>query len=927
MDYNFKDIEEKWQAYWAVNESFEPEHDHNMKKKYILSMFPYPSGNLHMGHVRNYTISDALARFYRRKGYNVLHPMGFDAFGMPAENAAIKHGIHPKDWTYENIATMKADFAKMGLSFPASRYLATCDENYTKYEQELFIKMYEAGLIYKKIARLNYCPVDKTVLANEQVIDGCCWRCDTPIVQKEMPQYYIKITKYAKELLADLELLKDGWPKEVLAMQKNWIGEKVGIEMSLALYDERGSAICIDLAKNTLSSEHEAISSLEFFTQKAEMLYGMSALALAITHPLIKALLQGSVKGSKEGASLLDEETKTRLKSLGAKSDRERSLAKIEGIKLPLYVANPLTHTLIPIYVASFIDDTHDAYGLYPAHVRRDYAFAKEYGIDITPIFKSIDEKASLPYLAEEGVLINSGPFDGLGSKEARDEIENALVDGIDVATLEKKTPSRLDTAKKRLEDDIARVEERLEDALHLDKMHSKKAIKIEDIPPTKAQRKTKYHLNDWGISRQRYWGTPIPLVHCEKCGTIPASNLPVTLPYDVKITGEGSPLANCEEFINCSCPSCGKEARRESDTMDTFYDSSWYFLRYTIGRDLYDSEVFDRAHIEYYMDVDIYIGGIEHAIMHLLYARFFTKALRDLGYFDISEPFNTLLTQGMVTMSGAKMSKSKGNVVDPNYIIDGYGADSMRLFILFAAPPQKELEWSDRALEGAHRFIKKLYALASYAKSIDAFSQADLPRVETSSLDARECLAREKIHAALRKSDEIIDNKTFAFNTLIAACMEAYNAMSACVFTDSKNSEGKSSEGKGDEGKSADSKSAAPTPNATTIITEGYYILLNILEGMIPHTCYELSDKLFALKNLRAKLVVDESVFVKSSMLVQVMVDGRRRLEIEVARGANKPNIIALARDAASRYLDNKVVVNELYVEDKLVNFITKDS
>ncbi|WP_416863129.1 leucine--tRNA ligase, partial [Helicobacter ganmani] len=706
MEYNAKAIEKKWQDFWEENQAYEPKPDKTLPKKYILSMFPYPSGNIHMGHVRNYCISDAIARKFRKEGFNVLHPIGWDAFGMPAENAAIKHKTHPKVWTYSNIENMKRQLYSLGFSFSKTREFATCDSIYSKWEQSLFIAMWEKGLIYRKKGFLNWCPKDQTVLANEQVIEGKCWRCDTPVVQKEMYQYYIKITDYAQELLDDLETLEGKWPNQVLTMQRNWIGRSEGLKFTFKL-------------ENKIEYSKGAIENIEVFTTRPDTIFGVSYCALAPEHPLVKAVLENA-----ESYGITQKQTEQIL-TIQNTSEKERAQQDKEGVPLGISVIHPLTHAKIPLWVANFVLISYGSGAVMsvPAHDERDYDFAKKYHLPILPVIIAKDSKAKLAkenFYDGNGILIHSQEFNGLDNEEAKIKI----------------------------------IE-------YFEKNQLGKAV-------------VNFKLRDWGVSRQRYWGTPIPLVHCKDCGIVAETNLPVTLPEDVVIDGEGNPLDKHPYWKHCACPQCGKNAVRETDTLDTFVESSWYFLRYTTPTQLRQEEAFSRADESYWMDVDEYIGGIEHAILHLLYSRFFTKVLRSLGYTDSSEPFSHLLTQGMVTKEGAKMSKSKGNVVDPEEIIAQYGADTARLFILFAAPPVRELEWNDFALEGSYRFIKRLCAKVEKIQKIQ-----NLPKIQSQNLNEKEKYARKKVYEALKKYQETFCHANgYAFNTLIAACMEALNAL-----------------------------------------------------------------------------------------------------------------------------------------------------
>lgn len=822
--YEAKIIESKWQEFWQENHSFEPDLillDSNEQKKYILSMFPYPSGAIHMGHVRNYCIGDALARHYRKSGYNVLHPMGWDAFGMPAENAAIKHKSHPKTWTYSNIDTMRKELATLGLSFSKEREFATSDPIYTRFEQEFFIKMWEKGLIYRKEAYLNYCPNDKTILANEQVIEGKCWRCDTPVVQKLMFQYYIKITAYADELLAKLDELEGHWPQQVLQMQRNWIGKSKGLSFKLELD----------------SALESSIKDLEVFTTRPDTIFGVTYCAVAPEHPIVKELI-AQKKLSKEVI-----ESITAIQNTAA---RERAQSEKIGFDLGIYAIHPLTKEKLPVWVANFVlmDYGSGAVMSVPMHDERDFDFAKKYGLPLKCVIVKEKQDSKTSHfmefdspICEDGYLIESGEFSGKSSAEAREAI---------IATFEKR-------------------------------QLGKGVIN--------------YRLRDWGVSRQRYWGAPIPMVHCESCGIVPEKieKLPIILPEDVVIDGEGNPLDKHPTWKVCKCPQCGKEALRESDTMDTFIQSSWYFLRYTTPRELWEKQAFDKASLEYWLNVDEYIGGIEHAILHLLYARFFTKVLRDLGYIHINEPFKNLLTQGMVLKNGAKMSKSKGNVVNPNDIITRYGADTARLFILFAAPPMRELEWNDSALEGAFRFLKRLWERASNALVCEK-----KPIIAHSELSKQEQYARAKVYEALQKSNDIFSKKQsgYAFNTLIAASMEAFNALS-----EQENPQ---------------------------VWTEGYFILLHILEPIVPHICWELSNNLFARANF-APISVDSAALQKQSVCYAVTINGKKRAEIELALGLENEAILNEAKKSVAKWLENVSIVKEIVVPNKLVNLVVK--
>ena len=635
--YNFSEIEKKWQKYWDDNEVFKTVEDDTKKKFYCLEMFPYPSGKLHMGHVRNYSIGDVVARFKKMDGYNVLHPMGWDSFGLPAENAAIKHGIHPSIWTWDNIAEMRKQLKELGLSYDWDREVATCHEDYYKWMQWIFIQFYKRGLAYKKENPVNWCPSCQTVLANEQVVEGCCERCKSPVGKKNLSQWYFKITDYAERLLDNLDTL-DGWPNKVKVMQRNWIGKSEGAEVEFKIkdYDE----------------------TLTVFTTRVDTIYGTTYMVLAPEYPSVLKMVEGTE---------YEQPVKEYIEKVEHMNDIERTSTTNEktGVFIGKYAINPFTKKEIPIYISDYVlmgYGTGAVMGV-PAHDQRDFEFATKFGIDIIPVVDPGDPEIDLNNLkaacAAEGTLINSGEFNGMNNKEAIGK----FIELVEEWGIGKKTIN--------------------------------------------------YRLRDWLISRQRYWGTPIPMIYCEECGWVPEKeeNLPVLLPTDVEFTGKGeSPLTTSKVFAQAVCPKCGKPAKREMDTMDTFLDSSWYFLRYCDPKNT--EAPFDSAKANYWMNVDQYIGGVEHAILHLMYSRFFQMALYDMGLVDSEEPFRNLLTQGMVNKDGKKMSKSLGNVVSPEEIIKKYGADTARLFILFAAPPDRELDWSDAGVEGSYRFLNRVYRL-----------------------------------------------------------------------------------------------------------------------------------------------------------------------------------------------------------------------
>lgn len=818
MNYSSKELEKQWQLYWAKNRSFEPSEDFTKPKKYILSMFPFPSGRLHMGHVRNYTLSDAFARYYRQQGFNVLHPIGFDSFGMPAENAAIKNGSHPKKWTYDNIDYMKGEFKSLGFSFSKERELATSDELYTKFEQSFIIDMYEKGLLYRKKGFLNWCPSCHTVLANEQVIDGSCWRCDSDVVKKDMNQYYFKITHYGDELLSDLNKLEGGWPKQVLTMQENWIGKSNGLEFKLS-FDEK--------SQERLNNKFDGFS---VFTTRPDTIYGVSYAALAPEHEIVSYMIENS---------LLDKETIEKIKEMKNTSSIDRQKEK-SGVALNLHVLHPLTKKPVPIWVANFVlmDYGSGAVMAVPAHDERDFDFAKKYDLPIKGVIKPFggEFSADKPF-TDVGELFDSEMFNSLNSKEA----QATIIEYFEDKKIGKKT--------------------------------------------------TNFKLKDWGVSRQRYWGAPIPFVHCHDCGIVmeKKENLPIALPEDIVITGEGNPLDHHPTWKHCKCPKCGIDAVRETDTMDTFVESSWYFLRFCASPKNWEKEAFSKEQIKYWMHqgVDHYIGGIEHAILHLLYARFFTKVFRDLGYLEFDEPFGRLLTQGMVLKDGAKMSKSKGNTVDPDAIIEKYGADTARLFILFAAPPTQELEWNDNAVDGAYKFIKRFFE-----RSVNVYKTDKIPTLEHSKLTKEEKFARKKVYEALVRAEDVYREK-YTFNTMIAGVMEAMNALNLQSNSD--------------------------------VWSEGYWILTSIMEPVIPHTCWEISSQKFSFANLAPQRVVDE-VFVENTLILGVSINGKARAEIEVSPDATNDVIIAMAKESASKWLEGKTIIKEIVVPKKLVNLVIKD-
>ncbi|SEO33451.1 leucine--tRNA ligase [Propionispora vibrioides] len=693
------EIEAKWQKEWLATNAFSTEINRQRPEYYVLEMFPYPSGNLHMGHVRNYSIGDVVARFKVMQGYNVLHPMGWDAFGMPAENAAIKHGVQPSKWTWNNIANMRRQQQELGLSYDWNREVATCHPEYYRWTQWLFLLFYKRGLAYKKKATVNWCNDCNTVLANEQVIDGHCWRCDAVVVKKELEQWFLKITDYAERLLEDLKDLK-GWPERVKTMQDNWIGRSEGAEFSFPVpeYEEK----------------------IAVYTTRQDTVFGVSYLVLAAEHPLVDKFITG-----KPNETAIRDFIK-RVRNLSEISRTSSEMEK-EGMFTGVYAVNPFNGAQVPIWIANYVlveYGTGAVMGV-PAHDERDWQFATKYNLAKQLVIQPQGQELTIETMTGAydgtGTMVNSGQFTGLDNEQGKTEIAKWLeVHGL---------------GKKRVN----------------------------------------YRLRDWLISRQRYWGAPIPIIYCPQCGTVPVpeKDLPVMLPDEVRFdTGSVSPLATTESFVHCSCPVCGGEARRETDTMDTFICSSWYYMRYTDPRNTMTP--FDPSKVNYWMPVDQYIGGIEHAILHLLYSRFFTKVLKDAGLTNFDEPFKNLLTQGMVIKDGAKMSKSKGNVVSPEEIISKYGADTARLFILFAAPPERDLEWSEQGVEGAYRFLGRFWRIIHYYHS---FLTAEVAEVAAASLSKEEQHVRRILHLTIKKVTEDVGER-FTFNTAISAIMELVNAM-----------------------------------------------------------------------------------------------------------------------------------------------------
>ena len=816
-EYKAKIIEKEAQEYWEKNNSFVVTEDPTKEKYYCLSMLPYPSGRLHMGHVRNYSIGDVISRHQKMLGKNVLQPIGWDAFGLPAENAAIKNEVPPAGWTYENIGHMKEQLIELGFGYDWTRELATCHPEYYKWEQWFFIKLFEKGLVYKKKAVVNWDPVDQTVLANEQVVEGCGWRSGAPVEKKEISQWYMKITDYADELLADIQKL-EGWPDAVKMMQTNWIGKSVGLDINFKIDDT---------------------SSLTVYTTRPDTLFGVTYLAIAAEHPI--AIEAG--RNDQKIQSFL-----TECKKMETAEAAMETMEK-KGIDSGIKCIHPLTGEEVSIWIANFVLMGYGTGAVMsvPAHDQRDYEFAKKYNIPIIDVISDISgyvDTSNEAYV-EKGVLINSGEFTGLDFDEAFQAI-------------------------------------------------SKKLSNI-----SMGEEKTNYRLRDWGVSRQRYWGCPIPIINCAKCGAVPENldMLPVRLPENVAIDGGGSPLKKMTSFVNTSCPKCSGIAKRETDTFDTFFESSWYFARYTCV-DQKDSILDERAN--YWLPVDQYIGGIEHAILHLLYSRFFTKLLRDEGIVKTSEPFTNLLTQGMVLKDGAKMSKSKGNTVDPQEMIARFGADTARLFILFAAPPTQDLEWSDTGIEGAHRFINKFYRLVT--GFIDSKKEFNCSKLDVSSLNEEQRLVRQKTHLALQKVGDDFGRR-HSFNTAIATMMELNNAIS---------------------------RYSDVSEQGMAIKQESIEIMVKCLSPVIPHVCHHLW---FLLGGKNAIVdsswpVVDESALVQENVQVIAQVNGKLRSKLMVPLNSDNGAVqdLALSDEKIEKFTKGKQIIKVIVVPNKLINIVVKD-
>lgn len=820
------DIEAKWQKYWEENKTFKVEMDKDKPKSYVLEMFPYPSGNLHMGHVRNYSIGDVIARFRTMKGFNVLHPMGWDSFGMPAENAAIKHNIPPKKWTLENIANMTRQLKALGLSYDWDREVTTCKEDYYKWTQWFFELFYKRGLAVKKESAVNWCDTCNTVLANEQVIDGKCWRCDHEVVKKDLSQWFFKITDYADELLKDLDLLP-GWPERVKTMQHNWIGRSEGLEFSFE----------IPALNDTVA----------VYTTRPDTAYGVTFMALAAEHPLIKKICENNPKADEINAFCERVRNQSEIERTSSESEKE-------GVFTGVYCINPFTGRKVEIWVTNYVlyDYGTGAVMGVPTGDQRDWMFADKYGIEkivtICPIGKELKlEEMTCAYEEKEGMLVNSGEFTGMEMHKAMSAImDKAEAEGF-------------------------------------------------------GKRRVNYRLRDWLISRQRYWGAPIPIIYCPHCGEVlvPEDQLPVRLPEDVSFTaGAKSPLATSEEFVHCKCPKCGADATRETDTMDTFLCSSWYYLRYTDAHN--DKMPFDKELNNYWGPVDQYIGGIEHAILHLLYSRFFVKVLRDAGLVDYDEPFSNLLTQGMVIKDGAKMSKSLGNVVSPEEILSKYGADTARLFILFAAPPERELEWSDQGVEGSFRFLNRIWRIV---QAFEAVLAQKVTEYDHSNLNEADKDLRRVLHSSIKKVTNDIETR-FNFNTAISTMMELVNALYAY-------------------------KEAAKEPNAG-LIYEAISDLIKMMSPFVPHITEELwRGAIDANSSVHEQSwpECDEEALKVDNVEIVLQVNGKVRGRLTVPAEATKEELekIAMADANVQAHIGDATVRKVICVPSRLVNIVAK--
>jgi len=826
-EYRPQELDRKWQQRWASTRAFEVTEDPSKPKFYCLEMFAYPSGHAHMGHVRNYTIGDALARTKRMRGYNVLHPFGWDAFGLPAENAAIKGGLHPEVSTRANIAHMKGQLQRLGISYAWERELATCDPEYYKWNQWLFIRMFERGLAYRRRSSVNWCPKDQTVLANEQVVNGGCWRCGTPVEIRELEQWFFRITAYADELL-DATVEMKHWPEQVLTMQQNWIGRSEGARVTFPMED--------------------ASTDIEVFTTRIDTIYGATFVLLGPEHPLVSKLAEKTADPAAFRTQVQTFRTQDRAARVSGEIDKQ-------GFDTGFRAINPFTRQPVPIWVANFVlgDYGTGAVMAVPAHDQRDFEFARKFNLPIRIVIVPENGEApnadTMPQAADAyGRTVESGEFTGLSS----------------------------DDAQKRM---IAFAKER-------------------GIGEGTVQ----YRLKDWGISRQRYWGTPIPMIYCEKDGIVPVPDdqLPVALPTVAEFSGRGdSPLAHVPEFVNVPCPKCGAPARRETDTMDTFVDSSWYFYRFADPRN--DRQAFDPAKVKYWLPVDFYCGGIEHAILHLIYSRFFARVFRDLGMVDHSEPFTQLLTQGMVLKDGAVMSKSKGNVVDPDEMMQKFGADALRLYVIFVAPPENQIEWSDAGLRGIASFLARVWRLVDqWLPVIKSDSASRIP--EPGQLSAEERSIRRKTHDTIRRVTVDIEQRQ-QLNTAVSAMMELVNDLYAFGDAD------------------------GARPQAVAVVREALEALVRILSPFAPHMCEELWEMLGYSDGLSKATwpEFDAEVAKAEAIVVPVQVNGKVRSRLTVPAEASEKELeqMALADPAVLAHLAGKQVKKVVVAKGRLVSLV----
>jgi leucyl-tRNA synthetase len=850
-EYKPQAIEKKWQERWRSERSFEVTEDSDKPKFYCLEMFAYPSGHAHVGHVRNYMIGDVVARLKRMRGFNVLHPFGWDAFGLPAENAAIKNRTHPETWTLENIAHMKGQLQRLGISYAWEREIATCLPEYYRWNQWIFLKMLERDLAYRKRSSVNWCPSCNTVLANEQVIDGACWRCGTPVTIRELEQWFFRITAYSDELLEGMTDL-ESWPEKVLTMQRNWVGRSEGARVKFAVAPS-GSG-------NRESGSAES-GAIEVFSTRIDTIYGATFVVLAPEHPLVQQLADASPDPAAFRAKVAKFTGQERSARLTGEVEKE-------GFDTGFKAINPFTEQPVPIWVANFVLGEYGTGAIMavPAHDERDFEFARKYNLPIRVVVHPSDgspaDAASMSEaVSNDGVLVNSGPYDGLTSDVAREKLtEEAMRRGIGEGTVQ-------------------------------------------------------YRLKDWGISRQRYWGTPIPVLYCEKCGMVPVpyDNLPVLLPKTAEFTGRGdSPLAHIPEFVNTTCPECGGPARRETDTMDTFVDSSWYFFRFC---DPHNTDLpFDPATVGYWGPVDFYSGGVEHAILHLIYSRFFCRVFRDIGMTHLSEPFARLLTQGMVLKSGQVMSKSKGNVVDPDDMIEKFGADALRLYVMFVAPPEKEIEWTDAGLEGSFRFLARVWRLVD--QLCETIGGEGIPSPDEVELNEDERALRRKTHQTIKRVTVDLDPRVH-LNTAIAAMMELVNELYAfCSKTQCVPS-------------AEDPTRVGEVERASTIavLKEGIEALVLMLSPFAPHMAEELWESLGHPEGVVAAgwPEFDEAVAKAEEIVVPVQVNGklRGRLTVPVDTSEDRLRELALADPQVQPHINGRSVKKVVVARGRLVSIV----